>query len=191
MKSLGFIKQFLEHPTQTGAVKASSPWLARQILATANISPQSSIVEFGPGTGVFTEEIVQGITSDNYFFAIEVNERFVQATRHRCPNVRVVHDSAENTRRYLHDQGLKSCDRIISGLPWAAFPPALQDTLLDTVLDVLSPGGRFVTFAYLQGLLLPAGKRFHQKLKNRFRCVGRSPVVWWNLPPAIVYWAEP
>jgi phospholipid N-methyltransferase len=78
----------------------------------------------------------------------------------------------------------------VSGLPWAAFPEALQDQLLDTIADVLRPGGRLVTFAYLQGVLLPAGAKFKRKLKQRFRRVSTTRTVWLNLPPAFVYCAE-
>ena len=44
-----------------------------------------------------------------------------------------------------------------------------------------------MTFAYLQGLLLKAGKRFRKRLDDTFANVRRSPTVWWNLPPAFVY----
>ena len=49
------------------------------------------------------------------------------------------------------------------------------------------PGGRFATFAYLQGLLVPPGQKFRRRLDDYFTRVERSRVVWWNLPPAFVY----
>ena len=79
---------------------------------------------------------------------------------------------------------------MICGLPWAAFPETLQDELLATILTVLRPGGRFLTFAYLQGLLLPAGRRFRKKLKTTFDRVTTTRTVWCNVPPAFVYCAE-
>jgi phospholipid N-methyltransferase len=66
----------------------------------------------------------------------------------------------------------------------------LQDRLIDSILEILRPGGRFVTFAYLQGLLLPAGHAFSRKLQSRFRKVKKTRTVWRNLPPAFVYVAE-
>ena len=45
----------------------------------------------------------------------------------------------------------------------------------------------FTTFAYLQGLLLPAGQHFKRKLSDYFSQVRRSETVWFNLPPAFVY----
>ncbi|MFC1652650.1 class I SAM-dependent methyltransferase [Planctomycetota bacterium] len=190
MNSLAFVKQFLGHPAQTGAIHPSSPYLARQIVKTADIRSDSAVLELGPGTGVFTKEIAQTLSTSNTFLAIEINKAFAQLTQQRCPRVTVIHDSAAHARQHLNALGLEYSDRIISGLPWAAFDPQLQDTLISAVLDCLPIGGRFVTFAYLQGLLLPAGRRFKRKLQAYFTRIGHSPTVWRNLPPALVYWAE-
>jgi phospholipid N-methyltransferase len=80
-----------------------------------------------------------------------------------------------------------SVDCIVSGLPWAAFPAALQVKILDEMMLVLKPGGKFVTFAYLHGLPLPPARKFRALLPRYFTSVGKSPVVWLNLPPAFVY----
>ncbi len=55
------------------------------------------------------------------------------------------------------------------------------------MIKVMPEGGVFVTFAYLQGLVLPSGKKFKHNLKKYFSHVERSEVVWGNVPPAIVY----
>ena len=55
------------------------------------------------------------------------------------------------------------------------------------MMAVLRPGGQFATFAYLQGLLLPAARRFRANLGRSFSQVERSPTAWTNLPPAFVY----
>ena len=67
------------------------------------------------------------------------------------------------------------------------FPDDLQERILDAMIRVMPPGGVFVTFAYLQGLMLPAGRRFRRNLKRRFSNVETSDVIWLNLPPAVVY----
>jgi phospholipid N-methyltransferase len=51
----------------------------------------------------------------------------------------------------------------------------------------MKDGGKFATFAYLQGLIMPAGIRFRKQLETQFSKVEISKVVWKNLPPAIVY----
>lgn len=190
MNLIQFLKQFVLHTTKTGAVAPSSKGLADLITDTAGLHSASAVIQFGTGTGVFTEKIIQKIPDETRFFALEINPDFVKATRKRCPQAVVYHDSAANAKKYLGELGISECDCIICGLPWAAFSEELQNELLDTIIDILRPGGKFLTFAYLQGLLMPAGMRFKKKLSTRFNSVTKTKTVWLNFPPAFVYCAE-
>ena len=177
MSALQFLKYFLSSPDVTGAVVASSEKLSDLITDAAGLSEVSAIIELGAGTGVFTRKIIQKMPRHASFFALEINPDFVEKIRERCPEARVHRDSAMNARKYLEEMGLKACDRVICGLPWASFEEDLQNELLGAILDVLKPGGRFLTFAYLHGLLLPAGWRFRRKLFSRFRKVTLTSTV--------------
>jgi len=190
MNSIRFLKQFLLCPSQTGAIAKSSEGLADLITDTAELSKASVVIEFGSGTGVFTEKILQKTKTGTTFFAIDINPDFIQATRKRCPNAHIYHDCATNAKKYLNIHSHRYCDCIISGLPWASFTDKLQGDLIDTILDVLKPGGKFLTFAYLQGMLLPGGRRFKKKLHAKFKKITTTPTVWMNIPPAFVYCAE-
>ncbi|MDR4504571.1 MAG: methyltransferase domain-containing protein [Candidatus Scalindua sp.] len=190
MHVIHFIKQFVFHPTKTGAIAPSSKSLADLITDAAGLSNASTVIEFGSGTGIFTEKILQKISKEARFFALEINPDFVKATINRCPNVTIYQDSATNVKKYLYNLDIKECDRIICGLPWASFSESLQEELLDVIVDILKPGGRFLTFAYLQGLLLPAGIRFKKILSARFKNITKTKTVWLNFPPAFVYCAE-
>ena len=78
-----FIKQFIRHPRKTGAIAASSKHLARAVVTTANLAAAQAVVELGPGTGVFTEAILQHLLPGAVFFALELNPRFATETRQR------------------------------------------------------------------------------------------------------------
>lgn len=190
MQTRRYLKNFIRRPGETGAIVASSKELAQVITDVAQLDGAKVVVELGPGAGVFTEVISRRIAPGAAFLSVEINPEFVEATRARCPGVTVVHDSAVNTQAHLRNLGLDGCDRIICGLPWATFSETLQDQILQTVTRILRPGGRFVTFAYRQGLLLPGGWRFRKKLENTFLRVTTTRTVWLNVPPAFVYCAE-
>lgn len=57
--SASLFRRFLRHPTQVGAVCASSDALARMITEEVGIETAPVVVELGPGTGVFTREILR------------------------------------------------------------------------------------------------------------------------------------
>ncbi len=97
---------------------------------------------------------------------------------------------ARDANKYLEMHGEKRCDRIISSLPGSTFSENLQDDLMETVMDVLNPGGKFLTYAYVPGLVFPSAIRFKKKLNEKFDKVSRSKIVWSNFPPAFVYYAE-
>ena len=131
--------------------------------------------------------IAASLKPDAFFFAVELNEELVERLKGENPSLTFVHGSAENLVSILADLGQSSADVIISSLPWACFPDALQDRILDAVFSSLRPGGHFLTYAYLQGILIPCARRFRKKLRERFGKTDFSSVVWRNLPPAFLY----
>ena len=92
----------------------------------------------------------------------------------RHPGLALVEDSVANVVAICQRLGFKSVDCIICGLPWASFPEDLQTHLLKEMISVMSRDGQFVTFAYLQGLLLPAGRRFARLLPQYFSHVSKA-----------------
>jgi Phospholipid N-methyltransferase len=182
-----FIRQLLAKPGSTGAVLPSSDALAERIIGFANPPQDAVIAEFGPGTGVFTAKILASLLPDQHFFAIEINPDFAKALRKRFPRLSLYEGDAANVKRFAAENGFDRVDCIISGLPWANFPDSLQTKILDSMIEVMPPGGVFATFAYLQGLVLPAGRAFKENLKKRFSLVEKSEVIWKNIPPAIIY----
>ena len=188
--NIKFVTQFITHPTKTGAILPSSENLCELITDMAELPKVSTVIEFGPGTGVITEMIMRKKSPDTIFFAMEINEAFVEATKRRCPDAIVYQSSAENASKHLGMHGESGCDLILSSLPWTTFDGETQQKLLDTIYDVLNPGGKFLTYAYVPGFVFPAAWRFRKKLSSKFDKVARSRVIWSNIPPAFVYRCE-
>ena len=182
-----FLLQFLRHPLNTGAIAPSSRALARAMVRGLDLHRASAVVEYGPGGGAFTGEILARLRPGALFVAIENNPAMYAAFRARYGRLNAVNDSAANVGAILASLGASHADCIVSGLPWASFGGRLQDELLAATCAALRDGGRFATFAYLQGLLLPSGRAFARQLAGCFAAVERSPVCWGNLPPAFVY----
>ncbi len=187
MELICFLKEYLASPKFVGGVAPSSHRLAELITEAAGVREAGSVLELGPGTGVFTEVIARKLRPDALFLAIEISEEFVKQTRERCPNVEVIHDSAANAGRHLAAHGLDACDCIVSGLPFAIFGADLQDELLNAAYNALRPGGVFVTFTYFFSPWTPRGYRFQRRLRGRFPNTEKTPIIWRNLFPAFAY----
>lgn len=182
-----FFSAFVRRPFDTGAITPSSAHLAEAMVEGMGIPSADTVVELGPGTGVFTRVIEQQLRPEARFLSFEINPDMAAELKRRFPRVHIVNDSVENIREHLLAAGRHDVDSAISGLPWAAFSPDRQEKLLDATVQALKPGGRFATFAYSHAAWLPPGRRFRELLDSRFKHVETSKVVWRNTPPAFVY----
>jgi phospholipid N-methyltransferase len=185
---LHFLRQYLRNPRQIGAVAPSSRVLAQAMTRPEWLAQARSVVELGPGDGPVTSVLRERLAGrDHVFFALEINASMCLRLRERFPDVPVYCDSAAEMRRYLDLHGVSGADLVVSSIPWASFDLHKQKEIMSKILDCMPSGGRFVTFTYVTSLALPAGKRFRRFLEQSFGRVRLSPVVWRNLPPAVVY----
>ena len=187
MSRIELFKHFVKNPGEIGAICPSSPFLAETIVSDISLENASTIVEIGPGTGVFTKAIIRKKRDDANFFVIELNEGLYNQFQKRFPGISAHNNCASELSEIMKKENVTSIDVVISGLPWASFPETLQNDILGSVFESLSPGGTFATFAYLQGFLMKGAHRFKKLLKTKFDQVDTSRVVWRNLPPAFVY----
>ncbi len=182
-----FLTAFVKRPFDTGSITPSSAHLAEAMVEGMGLSDADTVIELGPGTGVFTRVIHERLKPRAHFSCFELNPDLAKSLSLRFPQAHVVNDSAENLDRHLQEIGRTSVDCVISGLPWVVFCEERQRLLLDASVNALKEGGRFSTFAYSHASWLPSGRHFRSLLDSRFRQIETSPVVWRNLPPAFVY----
>lgn len=198
MAGMSIATEFLRRPRTTGAIAASSRRLAYAMTEGIGLERARTVVELGPGTGVFTDAVLDRLGPGARLVAVELNPVLaarLSGTR-RDPRLTVVQGSAADLAALMAGlaaeatadvAGLGPVDAVVSGLPWTVMPRELRGRALDAVTDVLAPGGRFTTFAYLHAAWTPPARHFTAELARRFERVERSPVVWPNLPPAFVH----
>jgi phosphatidylethanolamine/phosphatidyl-N-methylethanolamine N-methyltransferase len=187
MSKLKFVKNFIKKPISTGAIWPTGIALAEEISRYIQTENDSYVAEIGPGTGAITSRILPKLGTNTHFFAVELNPEFYTHLKEIFPNTTLYNENATNLSKILKQEKIDELDAIISGLPWASFPYKLQTALLDAITKSLKPGGCFSTFAYLQGLYLPAGIKFKKLLSEYFSEINISKIVWNNIPPSIVY----
>jgi phosphatidylethanolamine/phosphatidyl-N-methylethanolamine N-methyltransferase len=182
-----FLGAFLRAPLATGAIAPSSRVLARRMIEDLDLAGARTVLEAGPGTGAFTEAILQACGKDTRVVAVELNADFAARLAARHPDLHVVHDSVEHLPQHLAGLGAPAADVVVCGLPWAILRPAVQRPLVRGIARGLRDGGVFVTFGYVHCAVLPWNRHFHRLLENGFVGLRASRIVWRNLPPAIVY----
>ena len=187
MSGFLLLKNFIKSPTSVGSIWPSSPVLANAITTDINLEKSSSIVELGPGTGIFTEYIIKKKEHNAKFFVVELNPELCNIIKNKYPTIKVYNESAANLELLKNEERLEHIETIISGLPWASFPTHVQNSIMEAIHVSLKPNGIFTTFAYIQGALLPSAIKFRRLLKKYFSSVETSKIVWRNIPPAFIY----
>jgi len=138
------------------------------------------VVEYGPGTGVFTEKILAARREETVVLLLERNAEFCEMLREKfagVPNLHVIEDSAENIGEHLQAHGFERACFVISGLPFASLPAEVSANILTSTRTLLAEDGAFITFQYtLLKKKIFANYFAEIKIKRELR----------NVPPAYV-----
>lgn len=179
-KKESFVKNFWKEKKMVGAMSPSSRFLAKKMLENIPFSSVKTLVELGPGTGVFTREILKKMAPDAKLLVFELNDSFMKRLKKEFtdPRVILIHDSAEKIGEYLEKNGLNETDAVISSLPLANFPTALKSKILLESFESLNENGIYVQFQYSLNAKNLIKAQF-PKVKIAF-----TPL---NFPPAFVY----
>ncbi|WP_439502333.1 class I SAM-dependent methyltransferase [Aminobacter ciceronei] len=172
-----FAAQLLRRPRQVSALAPSSPSLC-QLMASQLPRWARRVAEFGPGTGNITREILKLGIAPADLFLYELNPVFCRMLRDRHPEVTVFDEPAEK----LASVGPQHVDAVVSGLPLLSMTASQQEAILSAAFSRLGPDGVYIQFTY--GLFSPVRSNIAESLGLEFT---RSPRVWRNLPPAVVY----
>ncbi|MCT4620274.1 MAG: SAM-dependent methyltransferase [Marinisporobacter sp.] len=181
MEAVSFIKNYIKYPRMIGAICPSSKALANKMMGKIDFENAKCIVEYGPGTGVFTEELIKRKRNDTVLVVMELNDDLYDLLKLKydhIENVYIIHDSAEKANEYIRLFGFKEVDYIVSGLPFAAFSEELSNDILTNTLKLLKKDGQFITFQYTllkRNLIKKFFKDIH--ITYEFR----------NIPPAFVF----
>lgn len=163
-----------------GSVVPSSKFLSRKMLDHLNFKSAKLVVELGPGTGVFTERIIEKLGKDCTLLIIELNDKFYKDLKKRITDKRVCirKGSASDLHKFMKELNIEKADFIVSSLPLAIIPSTLRKRIVIEVNHKLEKNGEFIQFQYsLQSLKL---------FKKVFKQVSIRHCLF-NMPPAFVY----
>lgn len=175
-----FFRALASNPRTVGAIAPSGPNLAN--LITSEITATSGpVLELGPGTGIFTEALLERGVKESDLTLIEYGSDFMRLLQMRFPRARVLWMDAS----WIISHDLfrdKQFGAVVSGLPLLNMSSKKVMAILTGAFSNLRPGGAFYQFTY--GMQCPVSKSHLNRLGLKATCMGR---VFLNVPPASVY----
>jgi phospholipid N-methyltransferase len=175
-----FFCALLADPRRVGAVVPSGAALARAI--TREISPNSApVVELGPGTGAFTERLLERGVPEDRLALVEYGPDFARLLQARYPHAQVLQMDATRLRHvdlFNHEKA----GAVVSGLPLLSLSPREVIGILRGAFHHLRADGAFYQFTY--GPRCPVAPAILARLGLRATRIGRAII---NVPPAGIY----
>lgn len=180
MGTLSYIKNFIQDK-DVAAITPSSKFLVERVCRWIDFSSPSRIVEYGPGTGVFSKYILEHMGPDSSLLLIESNENFVRQLREMTEGddrATIVCGRAENVRDIMDDAGIKEADYVLSGIPFSFLDDDTRKELLERTRAVLRDEGKFLVYQNYNHMEDP--------LRRHFASVTKEYELF-NIPPMFAY----
>jgi phospholipid N-methyltransferase len=177
-----FLVGFIKHPVMVGSVIPSSKVLIDKMLAPVDWDNCKLFVEYGPGVGTFTQQILDRLAPDATLLTIDTNPDFTDYLNGKFTDSRLeaVTGSAASVRKIMADRGFESADYILSGLPFSTLPPGIGPKIASETAAALRPGGAFLVYQFspkVRDFIAPHFERIDKGFE------------WVNIPPATLFWA--
>ncbi len=176
-----FFKEAIKNIKTLGSIVPSSKFLINSILKDVAFKKAKVIVEFGPGNGIITHEILKRMRNDAVLICFEVNNQFYEHLKKiKDDRLIVLNASAENIKSEINNLNYTEIDCCISSLPLTNIPNTIGENILKNTRQVTKNNGHFYQFQY--------SLSFSKKLKTVFKeqnvKIKFEPL---NIPPAFIY----
>ncbi|WP_293986755.1 methyltransferase domain-containing protein [Sphingomonas sp.] len=177
-----FLSGFLKHPVMVGSVIASSKALQNTMLDRVDWPNTKLFVEYGPGVGTFTQNILDRLAPDGTYIAIDTNEDFIDYLGLKFTDSRFIPvlGSAADVEKIVADHGFDHADYVLSGLPFSTLPHGVAPQIAAATHRVLKPGGAFLVYQFrpkVREFLTPHWSNIDYKIE------------WRAIPPSHNFWA--
>lgn len=177
------LEAFLHDPGMVSSIVPTSQKNIQRICSNIPSDKDVTIVEYGAGTGVFAEHLLQEarLTHDSILILIELNEKLAAYLAKKfdgVPRVHVVQGSAADVKNIMKSCNVDGVDHVISSIPFSRMAPKEREFILEETKDVMNPGAHVTVFQMRKAVLNQMARVFGHVQKA---------FAWKNLPPLWIF----
>jgi phospholipid N-methyltransferase len=147
MDTLIYMMNFIRDRNVASITPTSSVGV-KKVCSKIDFNQNNLIVEYGPGTGVFSKYLLNQMRDESRLILIERNGNFNSILKRDIsdPRAILVHDSCENVIEALKMCKESEADYIISGIPFSFLDHDLKHRILYNTHRALKKGGKFLVY---------------------------------------------
>ncbi len=147
MTAFAYLSNLLQD-RYVASVMPTSRFAVEKICSRIDPKAARVVIEYGPGTGVFTEALLRRMTPESRLIAVERNEALFNLLRDNCrdPRLQHVNDCAGNILDIVRRAGAGQADYVLSGIPFSFLPAKARVELLQNTHRILKRGGKFLAY---------------------------------------------
>ena len=177
---LRFFRAWMFDPLRVASITPSSVALARLMVSEITAST-GSVIELGPGTGVFTQALIRQGVSEDRLILVEKGAEFAAMLAQRFPRARLLRIDAADIGAAIGTQSAQA-GAVVSGLPLLSMPARTVAAIVAGSFAHLREDGSLYQFTY--GPRCPVPGKLLEELGLEATRMGRTLR---NIPPAAVY----
>lgn len=154
LKQINFFKIALLD-RKIGAITRSSKYVINAVVRNFDGQILHRVVEYGPGDGVMTREILNRMPIDGQLIAVETNPKFLKVLKKiDDPRLRVINRAAQEVSKELKHQNRTDFDLVVSSIPFSILKSADREKIVSNTFNMLKKDGKFIIFHQYSLLML-------------------------------------
>jgi len=164
---------------KTGAIVSTSGHVTKHIINKMDFVKAKVILEYGPGNGIITRNLLNNMSFDSVLFVFETNERFInKLSKLEDKRLIIINADAEKAQMILKNRyKIEKVDFIISTIPFTFFDRRKRKRIISRSFNLLTKKGKFITSQY--------SWLIYNLIKKQFTESSMVPTLL-SMPPAFI-----
>lgn len=167
-ESVKFLRNALRGE-KVGAVSRSSKFVIKEVLKNIGESNLGTVVEYGPGDGVLTKELLKKMPESGKLFVVELDPNFVvELSKIKDKRLHVIHGKIEDISENPDKYNIEKADLVVSSIPFTFIKKDEREVIVKNIEKNLSDEGRFIIFHQYSLLMQRIMKKYFKNVESFF-----------------------
>lgn len=179
MGKIDFLKTFIKD-RDVASITPTSLHCVKKVCTHIDFSKDFTLVEYGPGDGVFSRYILSKMTPGSKLILIELNIDFYSHLKETIsdPRVEIYNTRAGDVELSVDPSVIGQVDYVLSGIPFSFLEKSRKRVVLNATKNLLKEGGLFLAYQTSGHLKKPVMEVFGNLETER-------EIL--NIPPYLIY----